>query len=384
MVRHCIVLIGVLACSGTEGPAGAQGEETTGAQGVRLQEVATGLERPVYLTAPAGDARLFVVEQPGRIRIIDNGRLQPAPFLDIVAKVGSRGNEQGLLSVAFHPEYSSNGYFFVNYTDTAGNTRVERYRVSGDRNRADVGSARPVMSIEQPAGNHNGGHLLFGLDGMLYIPTGDGGRGGDPWGNAQNREVLLGKLLRIDVDGGDPYAIPVSNPFATRAGVRPEIWATGLRNPWRIAFDRESGLLYVADVGQNSVEEVNVVQASQPGLNYGWDVMEGTRCFEPSTGCDQSGLVRPVVEYGRSDGLSVTGGYVYRGSRVPAMRGHYFYADFGRQWVRSIRYENGQVVERKEWDVEPVRSVSSFGLDSQGELYLVSLTGTVHRFEPAS
>src|SRR5215210_5060598 len=242
-----------------------------------VEQVASGLDQPVYLTAPTGDSRLFIVEQAGRIRIVENGRLLPTPFLDISARVRS-GGEQGLLSVAFHPQYRSNGFLFVNYTDNNGDTRIERYTVSANKNAADPRSAKRILSIDQRYSNHQGGLNLFGPDGMLYIGMGDGGSQGDPHGNGQNRNVLLGKLLRINVDRGDPYSISTANPYANGGG-RGEIWALGLRNPWRFSFDRFAGLLYIADVGQDKYEEINVVSMSEADVNYGWNVMEGPSCY---------------------------------------------------------------------------------------------------------
>ena len=363
-----------LSCSNA--PTGGGGR---GTPQVRLEQVASGLSDPLYLTAPASDPRLFIVEQAGRITIVQNGQVVPTAFLDIVSKVRS-GGERGLLSVAFHPQYATNGFFYVNYTDLNGDTRIERYAVGAGPNVADPASAKLILAIPQPFANHNGGHLLFGADGMLYIPTGDGGSGGDPLGNGQNRSTLLGKMLRIDVDGGDPYAIPANNPFVGVSGARPEIWATGLRNPWRVAFDRPAGLLYVADVGQNLWEEVNVVPAGQGGLNYGWNVMEGAHCFSPSN-CSSTGLVLPALEYGRSEGCSIIGGFVYRGSRAPSLRGHYFYSDYCSGFLRSFTYANGAVAERRTWDVGPLGNVLSFGEDSSGELYVLSANGTVYRIQ---
>jgi hypothetical protein len=381
MLRTCMTLVTFLACtSAVDTNRDPNGNGLPAA--MRLDEVVSGLTRPVYLTAPSGDLRLFIVEQPGRIRIVRDGQLRQQPFLDIVSKVGSQGNEQGLLSVAFHPDYSSNGLFYVNYTDTEGDTRVERYSVSADSDVADPGSAKLILGFDQPYGNHNGGHVLFGPDGMLFIATGDGGSGGDPQGNGQNRGSLLGKILRIDVDGGDPYAVPSDNPFVGQAGVRPEIWAYGLRNPWRVAFDPESELFFVADVGQSTNEEISVVPADQGGINFGWNTMEARHCFPPNSSCSQTGLTLPVVEYPRSDGISITGGYVYRGSAIPDLQGHYLYADYGRQWIRSFRYENGEVRDSGELDLEDVSSVSSFGVDGAGELYVVSLAGRVLKLVP--
>jgi glucose/arabinose dehydrogenase len=370
-------LLAAAACDG--GPSDG---EPPAQDGIRLQRVADGLESPVHLTAPAGDARLFIVEQPGRIRIVENGSLLSTPFLDIRSKVSS-GGERGLLSVAFHPQYAQNGAFFVNYTDVQGDTRVERYRVSGNRNVADPASAELVIAIDQPFSNHNGGQLAFGPDGKLYIGMGDGGGGGDPQETGQDPTKLLGKLLRLDVDAARPYAIPAGNPYAGRTDGRPEIWALGMRNPWRFSFDRTAGLLYVADVGQNRLEEVNVVPAVQAGVNYGWDVMEGTDCFEPSSGCNQGGLTLPVVTYTHSDGCSVTGGFVYRGQDIPSLRGHYFYADYCSGWIRSFRYADGQVADASSWELENVGNVSSFGEDGRGELYVISHGGGVYKIVSA-
>jgi glucose/arabinose dehydrogenase len=370
------------ACSGgsTDTPGTPTDTVQVGALTLRLQPVASGLSNPVHLSAPAGDSRLFIVEQVGRIRIVQNGQLLPTPFLDISSKVRS-GGEQGLLSVAFHPQYATNGFFFVNYTDrttSPGDARVERYSVTSDPNRADPNSAKLIIAIPDEASNHNGGQVLFGPDGMLYIPMGDGGGAGDQPNNAQNRGNLLGDLLRIDVNSGDPYAIPSNNPFRGQAGIRGEIWAYGLRNPWRIAFDRVAGMLYIADVGQNQIEEINVVPANVGGQNYGWRMMEGLSCFNPSS-CSQSGLTLPVSQYTHGDGSSVTGGIVYRGSAIPEILGHYFYADYTRGWVRSFRYNNGQVTQAREWNLGSLGNISSFGEDAQGEMYIVSHGGTVSK-----
>ncbi|HEX7239499.1 MAG TPA: PQQ-dependent sugar dehydrogenase, partial [Longimicrobiaceae bacterium] len=302
MLRLALLLLILAGCS--DGP-GRTVDPPGGDAEVRLAEVAAGLSSPVYLNAPRGDARLFIVEQPGRIRVVENGALLPTPFLDITDRVSS-GGERGLLSVAFHPSYAANGFLYVNYTDRAGDTRIERYRVSADRNRADPASAKLILQVAQPFANHNGGLVVFGPDGKLYVGMGDGGSGGDPQGHGQSRATLLGDLLRIDVDAGDPYAIPADNPHAGQSASRNEIWESGVRNPWRFSFDREAGLLYLADVGQNALEEINVVPAGSGGLNYGWNVMEGSRCFSPAEGCGRTGLVVPVLEYGHSEGCSVT------------------------------------------------------------------------------
>ncbi len=379
LVFACLVACG--DSTGVNGDEGGDGE--TGPVQLAVEEVASGLSSPVYLTAPPGDARLFVVEQPGRIRIVENGQLLANPFLDITSLVQS-GGERGLLSMAFHPDYAANAHFFVNYTGAGGDTRVVRYTVSGDPNVADPGSAKEIIVVEQPFSNHNGGLIMFGPDGMLYIGMGDGGSGGDPLGSGQDLRTLLGALLRIDVDGGDPYGIPPDNPFVADQGLRDEIWAFGLRNPWRFAFDRQGGLLYIADVGQNAWEEVNVVSAASAARNYGWNVMEGAHCFA-SPSCDQTGLTLPVVEYANAgSSCSVIGGYVYRGSAIEGIVGHYFYSDWCGGWLRSFKYDNGSVTDEQEWNVGNLGAVLSFGEDAQGELYMLSGNGRVYRLVAGS
>lgn len=373
-------------------PAGCDGDgdATTppdpgngGGEGVRLERIAAGLDFPLHVASPRGDPRLFIVEKSGRVLVWKDGDILEEPFLDLSGQV-SGGSEQGLLSIAFHPDYGSNGRFFVDHTDPGGDTRVVEYRVSADPDRADPASARTVLTVDQPFSNHNGGLVVFGPDGMLYVGLGDGGSGGDPQENGQDRGTLLGSILRIDVDGGDPYGIPPDNPFVGEAGARGEIWAWGLRNPWRFAFDRQTGDLSIADVGQNRFEEVNAVAGAGEGLNYGWDVMEGNACFEPREGCDRSGLTPPVVVYGHDDGCSVTGGHVYRGSAIPSLRGTYFYSDFCSGFVRSFRFAGGAATEERRWpELEPSDGqVSSFGEDSEGELYLATAAGSVYRIVP--
>jgi glucose/arabinose dehydrogenase len=254
--------------------------------------------------------------------------------------------------------------------------------VSSNANVATPASAKLILHIDQPFANHNGGMIAFGPDGMLYIGMGDGGSGGDPENNGQNRATLLGDMLRIDVDGGDPYRPAPGNPFPSTSGVRPEIWASGLRNPWRFSFDHVAGRLYIADVGQGTLEEINAAPATQGGLNYGWRIMEGDRCFNPSP-CTQTGLTLPILTYGRAEGQSVTGGYVYRGEAIPAIVGHYFYSDFGSGWLRSFRYDGATVSEQRDWDIPPSGSITSFGEDSAGELYLMNAEGTVFRIDKA-
>ncbi|MGD8495766.1 MAG: PQQ-dependent sugar dehydrogenase [Gemmatimonadales bacterium] len=351
-------------------PGSSRGPDSADdAVSLTLTRVLDGLRRPVHLTAPAGDDRLFIVEKGGRILVYEDGSLRAEPFLDISDRV-SRGNEQGLLSLAFHPEYADNGVFFVDYTDRAGDTRVVRYRVSSDPNAADPASASEVLSIDQPYSNHNGGHLLFGPDGMLYVTAGDGGSGGDPRGNGQNRGTRLGAILRLDVDGGDPFGVPADNPFAGRGDALPEIWVWGVRNPWRIAFDHENGDLYVADVGQNRWEEVTVLGPGDGGANLGWNVVEGRHCYR-SDDCRPTDFTLPQVEYDHGDGCSVTGGLVYRGP-IAAIRGLYFYSDYCEGWLRSFRFEGGAATEQTQWDVPSVGNVTSFGEDSDGRLYVLT------------
>lgn len=366
---------------------GCDSTSTTGPDGtpstfnLSAQEVASGLASPLYLTSPPGDSRLFIVEQAGRIRIVKNGQLLAQPFLDISSRISS-GGERGLLSVAFHPQYATNGFFFVNFTDLAGNTRVERFSVSADPDVANAGSSKLILGVTQPFANHNGGLNLFGPDGFLYIGLGDGGSGGDPFGNGQSLTTLLGKILRIDVDRGDPYAIASGNPFESQQGVRKEIWAYGLRNPWRFSFDRGSGLLFVADVGQDRFEEVDAVGATRGGVNFGWNTMEGSSCYAAAS-CNQQGLELPVITYDHSGGAcSVTGGYAYRGSAMPEIAGRYFYSDYCVGFLKSFLYQNGTATEQWTWDVGNIGSVTSFGEDASGELYITSANGKVYKLVP--
>jgi glucose/arabinose dehydrogenase len=285
-----------------------------------------------------------------------------------------------MLGMAFHPEFASNGLVFVSYTATDGDVVVARYRAApGAPDRADPGSARTVIRIDHPGLTHNGGQLAFGADGMLYVSVGDGGSGGDLEGDAQSLRSLLGKILRLDVDARDPYAIPAGNPFAGRPGARPEIWALGLRNPWRFSFDPETDRLIVADVGQNAWEEVNVVPSRVGGFNFGWNVVEGTHCFG-GTPCDAAALTPPTLEYEHAPPCtSVIGGYVYRGARLPAHAGRYFFADYCLGWIRSIRLDASGIDEYVEWTDPPPGRVQSFGLDGAGELYLLLAGGSIYR-----
>jgi glucose/arabinose dehydrogenase len=346
---------------------------------VSLQVVARGLERPVAVRAAGdGSARLFVVEQPGVVRIIDGDGLRATPFLDIRSRVRDSSNEQGLLGLAFHPDYANNGRFFVNYTDVAGDTVVAEFaRSEEDPDLADTSAEAIILTIEQPYANHNGGDIAFGPDGYLWIAAGDGGNAGDPFGNGQYRQTLLGKLLRIDIDNGSTYAIPPDNPFVGDPQATNEIWALGLRNPWRFSFDRVTGDLYIGDVGQNSWEEINFEERSDPGgRNYGWNRMEGTRCFQGQN-CSTDGLTLPVAEYGHALGCSVTGGYVYRGQEFPALNGLYIYGDFcsGTLWALT---STGQDQWASAVVGETDALISSFGEGEDGEIYLTDLgSGTV-------
>ena len=342
------------------------------------QEVMSGLASPVGL-AQAGDGsgRLFILEQSGVILVWQNGSILPQPFLDIRQRVGSDGSERGLLGLAFHPQYAQNGYFYINYTDLSGNTVIARYQVSSDDpNRAQADSEIRLLQVTQPFANHNGGEVTFGPDGFLYLGLGDGGSGGDPYGNGQSLGTLLGKILRLDVNNGDPYSIPASNPFANGGGL-PEIWAYGLRNPWRFSFDRLTGDLYIGDVGQNSWEEIDFLPAGSPGgTNFGWNIMEG---FHPYQGSAPAGgdLTPPVVEYGHDMGCSVTGGVVYRGERLPGWQGVYLFGDYcsGNVWG-LLRDPQGNWQSRLLFET-PAR-ITSFGEDESGEVYMVDYGGRVY------
>ncbi|MBM4438546.1 MAG: PQQ-dependent sugar dehydrogenase [Actinobacteria bacterium] len=343
--------------------------------GLALERVATGFRQPLFLThAGDGTNRVFVVEKAGTIRLLRDGVPASPPFLDITDRVGSNASEQGLLGLAFHPQFRTNGRFFVNYTDVRGDTVVAAFRVSADDpNQADPESERRILFVDQPFANHNGGMLAFGPDGMLYIGLGDGGSAGDPRRNAQNLGTLLGKMLRIDVDAASGYRVPPDNPFVGRAGARGEIWAYGLRNPWRYAFDRLTGDLYIADVGQNAYEEIHVELAPRRGgQNYGWPLMEGAHCYPEFAGCDRRGLEPPVAEYHHDDGCSVTGGYVYRGTAQPALVGTYVFGDYcsGRIWTLT-RAPDGMWIDTEQLNTDV--SISSFGEDEAGEIYVTDL-----------
>jgi glucose/arabinose dehydrogenase len=362
---------------------------TTGTvQGVSLQQVANGLG-PVTSIANAGDARLFLTIQTGRILVLENGSPRSQPFLDIRSRISTDG-ERGLLSVAFHPRYAENGFFFVDYTNQQGNTVIARYQVSAaNSSQADPASERILLTIEQPYANHNGGELQFGPDGYLYIGMGDGGSGFDPECRAQKPDTLLGKLLRIDVDQNVAtppyYGIPASNPFRGPGAPADEIWASGLRNPWRFSFDRQTGDLWIADVGQSQREEIDFQPASSHGgENYGWKVMEGTLCSSRDScpastpACDSAAFTPPVLEYGHGPHCSITGGYLYRGSGAAQLRGSYVFGDFcsGVLWA-STRQGNGFTVRTLSGQVS---QLTTFGEDRNGELYAASGGGQLFRF----
>jgi len=344
---------------------------------IQLEPILSGLNSPVAIThAGDGTGRLFITLQVGKVIIYDGLQMLPTPFIDIGSLI-TTGSERGLLSVAFHPDYSATGFLYINYTDLNGDTSIARYRVSADPNVVDNSSAAILLTIPQPATNHNGGQLQFGPDGYLYIGTGDGGFSGDPANNAQDLNSLLGKILRINVDAGSPYAIPPDNPFVGNQNAKPEIWALGLRNPWRFSFDRLTGDLLIADVGEDNHEEVDFQQdSSGGGENYGWRLMEGTHCFNPNTDCNDGSLTLPVIEYDHSFGnCSITGGYRYRGTLLPSLTGIYLYADFcsGTIWGASQNASGN-------WTVEEMLNtgllISTFGEDEDGEIYLAHFSAT--------
>lgn len=357
------------------------------ASGYKWELVSDGFDRPIYMThAGDGSGRLFGVEQTGMIWVVEDGVQSDEPFLDLSRQIPPavlRGgySEQGLLGLAFHPDFEQNNIFFVHYTDTTGDTVVARYSVSSDApNVADEASAETILTIDQPFENHNGGQLAFGSDGYLYLGFGDGGSQGDPDQNAQNPASLLGKILRIDVDGGTPYAIPPDNPYANDSSFAPEVWLMGFRNPWRFSFDRATDDLYIADVGESQWEEVNFFASSDtPGANFGWEQYEATHSRYEGVSTD---YVMPFTEYTHEFGCSVTGGYVYRGAALPELQGYYIFGDYcvGNIWA-SYRDQVG------EWQttlwMQTARQISSFGEDEAGELYLVDYKGEILRLEQA-
>ncbi|MGH8958702.1 MAG: PQQ-dependent sugar dehydrogenase [Acidimicrobiia bacterium] len=346
-------------------------------RGLGLETVADGLVQPVLLLSPPGDPRRFVLERTGVISIIDAvGVVSADPFLDLSDRVNSSGIEQGLLGMAFHPDFAVNGRFFVYYYRLGSEqTQLSEFGLTADPGHADPASERPLLTFDKPTTRHNGGMLLFGPDRYLWMSLGEGGAASV---NSQDPSRLLSAILRIDVDRGDPYGIPADNPYTDGVGA-PEVWAKGLRNPWRFTIDE--GLLYIADVGHSDYEEIDVVPLSGAPYNFGWLRMEGTHCFQP--GCDPvtENLTLPVLEYTHDEGCSITGGFVYRGTAIPEITGHYFYADWCGEWVRSFRYADGQVLDH-EVRFEEAGQINSFGVDSIGELYVLTYEGAVKKIVP--
>ena len=350
-------------------------------QGLSTEPITNALAFPVFVTSPPGDDRLFVVERPGTISIVDPDiGLLDEPFLDIRDRVDdATGIELGLLGLAFHPDYASNGRFFVYYTDNSQDPRLVEMAVSDDPNRADPAETL-LLTYAKDTLRHNAGMLQFGPDGYLWAAVGDGATGGE---FAQDTDDVRGSILRIDVDSGDPYGIPPDNPFVD--GGAPEIYAYGLRNPWRFSLDPVDSMLYIGDVGQARYEEIDVMPMGGAGTNFGWPVTEGEACWIPETGCDSSGVTFPELLYDHTPpNCSVTGGYVYRGSAIPELWGHYFYADWCAQWIRTFRYEAGEVTEEQDWadDIGPVGSITSFGVDDDGEMYITTSEGLLAKIVP--
>lgn len=372
-----LLALAVLASSLIAVPASAQ-DETVGSD-IGLEPVAEGLTQPLAVVDAGDDSgRLFVVEKPGTIRIVQDGAVLPEPFLDITDRVGDGGFEQGLLGLAFAPDYADSGLFYVDYTDEGGNTMVSRFAVTDDPNIADPASEQAILRQEQPYPNHNGGQLAFGPDNYLYIGLGDGGSGGDPQGNGQSLDTWLGKILRIEVDPqyvpeGQTYGIPEDNPFIDQEGALPEIWAYGLRNPWRFSFDRETGDLWIADVGQNEIEEIDLAPVGEGGLNFGWNITEGTQCYLED-GCDTAPYSMPVMEYTHDLGCSVTGGFVYRGEDMPGLQGAYLFGDFCTGLIWSGTSSDGETWTMSD-PVDTGLGISAFGEDSDGNLYVTDLNG---------
>ncbi|MFN8530949.1 MAG: PQQ-dependent sugar dehydrogenase [Anaerolineae bacterium] len=385
----------LIAVMGLTGSIAAQDNVITrdavpDASKVQLTEVAGSFTRPLLVThAGDGSGRLFVVEQTGFIWVVKDGERLETPFLDVSQLVSPEATrpdgytERGLLGLAFSPTYAEDGRFFIDYTDIGGTSVLARYQVSADNpDTADSDSAHVLLTQAQPFPNHNGGHLAFGPDGYLYVAFGDGGDAGDPYNNAQQLNTWLGKILRIDVSG-DEYAVPTDNPFVNTDGALAEIWAYGVRNPWRFSFDRATGDLYIADVGQNTWEEVNFQPAGDPGgENYGWRIYEATHPY--SGAAAPANMTLPIAEYNHNDGISVSGGYVYRGENLPDLQGVYFYGDFGTGTIWAAWRDANMG-----WHSDPFiqysgHSISSFGEDEVGELYVVDYNGAVFRFDPAS
>ena len=368
---------------------------TAGGPGFTTEFFVGGFDRPVFLTAPPGDTtRVVVVEQAeGRVMLVKNGVRVDKPFLDIDTRVGSDDGEQGLLGFAFHPNYASNRFVFVNYTNNDGDTIIERYKAKKNGDGAKKKTRKLILKISQPDTNHNGGMIAFGPnDGYLYVGMGDGGGANDPDNYGQRLNTLLGKFLRLDVDNGNPYSIPPDNPFVGTAGAKPEIWSYGWRNPWRWSFDRETGDMYMGDVGQDNLEEIDFQPAdSEGGENYGWKTAEGFACrggFGPC-GTDD-GFTPPIIDYGHTEGRAVVGGYVYRGSAIPSLNGTYFYSDYSFGTIWSLKYNGTTVSDEADRtdDLDPAGSArisgpASFGEDAAGELYILDHDdGEIYKIVP--
>jgi glucose/arabinose dehydrogenase len=344
---------------------------------LRLTPIVSGLSSPVHMVSPPGDPRFFIVEQAGRIQIVKNGQILSTPFITLASRIKlptSVGDEHGLLGLAFHPQYATNGYFFVYYTSLSGDVIIERFQVSSNPDVASTSGTIVIVIPHSADPYHNGGGIAFGPDGYLYLGVGDGGCCRDPFQNGQNTNSLLGKLLRIDVTSL-PYSIPASNPFVGQANRRAEIWSYGLRNPWRFDIDAASATLYIADVGEDTHEEVDAIPLSQGGVNFGWSIMEGPQCLNP--GCSTQGLTLPVLSYDHLQGCSITGGYVYRGTQIPEVAGHYFYSDYCRGFLRSFLLVNGVATQQRDWAIVSPGFVTSFGKDSSGELYVLTHAGAL-------
>jgi glucose/arabinose dehydrogenase len=354
--------------------------------GIALQQVASGMNQPIAAAAPPGDDRLFIAQRGGSIWVLESGSIKATPFLSVPGV--STCGEGGLLGLAFHPDYAANGRFFVHYTAPNGGSlqsRIVEYHANTGSDVADANPVRTILTLNQPACNHNAGGINFGPDGYLYIPFGDGGNQNDPDENAQNPFTWLGSVLRIDIDGTPPYTIPPGNPYNGANGLR-EIWAIGLRNPFRSSFDTATGDLYIGDVGQGAWEEIDVLPAGSAKRNFGWDIREGNACHEPSSGCTSAGLTPPVVVYPNpaSGPSAVTGGAVYRGDVMPNLRGTYFYADFYDGWIRSFRLVGGAALDQRDWEskIGSVSNIVAFATDGHGEMYVVSLAGRVYKIVP--
>lgn len=350
---------------------------------IALEPIATGLKRPVAAAHVGGD-RFFVAEKDGLVRIVTAGAVLPEPLLDLRDRIATDGSERGLLGLAVHPDFASNGLLYVVYTNLDGDTEIVRFVVSAENpDYADPDSARLILFVEQPFGNHNGGQLLFGPDGYLYIGLGDGGAVGDPFRHAQDPGTLLGAILRLDVDEQEPYTIPPDNPFVAERGAHGEVWAIGLRNPWSFGFDRVTGDLYIGDVGQEGPEEINAQSAEQSGVNYGWPILEGSRCYEAEQ-CRSRGLQPPIFEYPHSDGCAVVGGRVYRGTQFPALTGNYFFADYclGRIW--TLRTDPVTMKWQRTLVYELTSPLSNFVESADGELFVLDYSdGILYQIQAA-